>query len=64
MSPKYMERICDRRTEKAIIVCEQECNYPAREILKTMLVDTEEVVGKAVELIDKIRLQYYLQSKM
>ena len=52
----------------AIASCEQEQDYQTREILETMLADTEEDhaywLEKQLGLIDKIGLQNYLQSQM
>ena len=54
--------------KKAITVCEQESDFQTREILETMLADTEEDhtywLEKQLGLIDKIGLQNYLQSQM
>ncbi|ALP53637.1 bacterioferritin [Candidatus Tenderia electrophaga] len=53
---------------KAIAQCEKEQDYQTREILETMLADTEEDhaywLEKQLGLIDKIGLQNYLQSQM
>jgi len=54
--------------KKAIAICEQENDYQTREILETMLADTEEDhtywLEKQLGLIDKVGLQNYLQSQM
>lgn len=52
----------------AIAVCEQEHDFQTREILETMLADTEEDHAHWLEiqlgLIEKMGLQNYLQSQM
>ncbi|MBT3042142.1 MAG: bacterioferritin [Candidatus Thiodiazotropha sp. (ex Codakia orbicularis)] len=54
--------------KEAIAVCETEKDYQSREILESMLADTEEDhaywLEKQLGLIDKIGLQNYLQSQM
>lgn len=52
----------------AIAVCEQEKDFQTREILETMLAETEEDhaywLEKQLGLIEKVGLQNYLQSQM
>ncbi|MES9895364.1 MAG: bacterioferritin [Candidatus Thiodiazotropha endolucinida] len=54
--------------KEAIAVCETEKDYQSREILESMLADTEEDhaywLEKQLGLIDKIGLENYLQSQM
>ncbi|MBT3011356.1 MAG: bacterioferritin [Candidatus Thiodiazotropha sp. (ex Lucina pensylvanica)] len=54
--------------KEAIAICETEKDYQSREILESMLADTEEDhaywLEKQLGLIDKIGLQNYLQSQM
>ena len=54
--------------KRAIALCEQEADYQSREILETLLEDTEQDhaywLEKQLGLIDKIGLPNYLQSQM
>ncbi len=54
--------------KEVIALCEKEQDYQSREILETMLADTEEDhaywLEKQLGLIDKIGLQNYLQSQI
>lgn len=54
--------------KQAITLCEDERDYQSREILETMLADTEEDhaywLEKQLGLIEMIGLQNYLQSQM
>ena len=53
---------------EAIAACEQEKDYQTREILETMLADTEEDhtywLEQQLGLIEKIGIENYLQSQM
>jgi len=53
---------------EAITACEQEKDYQTREILETMLADTEEDhtywLEQQLGLIEKIGIENYLQSQM
>ncbi len=63
-----LERSVITALRNAIAVCEQEQDYQTREILETMLEDTEEDHAHWLEqqlgLIKKVGLQNYLQSQM
>lgn len=63
-----LERVVIDSLKKAIICCEEENDFQTREILETLLADTEEDhaywLEKQLGLIDKVGLQNYLQSQM
>lgn len=63
-----LERSVITALRNAIAVCEQEQDYQTREILETMLEDTEEDHAHWLEqqlgLIKKVGLQNYLQTQM
>lgn len=63
-----LERSVITALRNAIAVCEQEQDYQTREILETMLEDTEEDHAHWLEqqlgLIKKVGLENYLQSQM
>lgn len=63
-----LERIVVTSLRKAIAVCEQEQDYQTREILETMLADTEEDhtywLEKQLGLIERVGLKNYLQSQI
>lgn len=54
--------------KQAIALCEQEADYNSRQVLETLLADTEDDhtfwLEQQLGLIDKIGLPNYLQSKM
>ncbi|WP_394201733.1 bacterioferritin [Shewanella waksmanii] len=62
------ERVVAASLTKIITVCEQEKDYVTREILETLLDDTEMDhiywLEQHLGLIDKIGLQNYIQSQM
>ena len=63
-----LERQVVADLREAIALCEKEQDYQSREILETMLADTEEDhaywLEKQLGLINKIGLQNYLQSQI
>ncbi|UJP04675.1 MAG: bacterioferritin [Nitrosomonas sp.] len=63
-----LERTVISSLRNAIAACEQEQDYQTREILESMLAETEEDhaywLEKQLRLIDKIGLQNYLQSQL
>jgi len=63
-----LERDVIDALRNAIAVCEQEKDFQTREILETMLAETEEDhaywLEKQLGLIEKVGLQNYLQSQM
>ena len=54
--------------KEAIALCEAEQDFVSREMLETLLVDTEEDhafwLEQQLGLIDKVGLQNYIQSQM
>ncbi|PSJ17113.1 bacterioferritin [Nitrosomonas supralitoralis] len=63
-----LERDVMTSLRNAIVACEQEQDYQTREILVSLLAETEEDhaywLEKQLGLIEKIGLQNYLQSQM